>query len=298
MSVLVTGGSGFVGRNLQLYKPDWHFISSRDADLTNPKHCDKLFELYQPDAVVHLAGIVGGIKENAAKQAEFFTKNVLINTNVMNAAAARGVNRLLSCLSTCAFPDVVEVYPFTEGDIFKGPPAETNFSYGYAKRMLHVQSLAYRKEAGLNYSTFCPSNLYGPFDDFSEHRSHFVGSLIRRLAGPKNTITLWGTGKPLRQQLYVDDLCQIIPMLLEKHNSDIPIIVAPNENLSIRQMALEGLKLFEKDVKLEFNNNLDGQYRKDGSNKELLKLIGDFEFTTFKDGLRKTYDWYVSNKKE
>ena len=299
MKVLVTGGTGFLGRRLKINKPNWIYISSRDYDLREKSQCAQMFKTIKPDAVIHLAARVGGIKDNEENQALFYYENTVINTNVIHQAYLSGVQRLLAALSTCSFPDKVKEYPLTEKDLFGGPPAPTNFSYGFTKRAMHTQCISYRKQYGLNYSTFCPSNIYGPDDYFDSEKSHFVPAMITRIAKEDLTILkLWGTGKPLRQQLYVDDLCQIIPTLLEKHNSNIPIIVAPNENLSIRQMAHEGLKLFDKDVKLEFNNNLDGQYRKDGSNKELLKLIGDFEFTTFKEGLRKTYDWYVSSKKE
>ena len=216
-----------------------------------------------------------------------------MNTNVIHCAYKSGVKRVLSSLSTCAFPDKLDSYPFREEDIFKGPPAETNFSYGYTKRALHVQSLSYRKQYGLNYSTFCPSNIYGPGDHFDSERSHFVPALISKIANAReNMISLWGSGNCLRQQLYVDDLIKIIPTLLEKHNSDIPLIVAPDENLSINEMAETLINQLNKTIKIVYNNHMDGQFRKDGSNLKLRELIGNFEFTKFKDGIIKTYNWY------
>ena len=110
------------------------------------------------------------------------------------------------------------------------------------------------------------------------------------------TIELWGTGEPLRQYLYVDDLCGIIPKMLEKHNTDIPIIVAPKDNLSIREMAEKMVDISGKNLQISFNGNLDGQYRKDGSNEKLLNLIGDYKFTKIEEGLKKTYEWYKENK--
>ena len=237
---------------------------------------------------------MGGIKENSIKQGEFFYKNVLMNTNLLEAARNSGVPRVLSCLSTCAFPDVVESYPMKEEDLFTGPPANTNFSYGYAKRMLHVQSISYRRQYGLNYSTFCPSNIYGPGDCFNKDKSHFVPALVKKLseAKPMDTIEFWGTGKPLRQQLYVEDITKIIPVLLEKHNSDRPLLVTPDENLSIHDMIFIAKSITKKDIGVRYNNSLDGQYRKDGSNKKMLDLIGDFQFTAFAKGFKDTYDWY------
>tara|TARA_Y100000034_G_scaffold40406_2_gene49822 strand:+ start:3742 stop:4647 length:906 start_codon:yes stop_codon:yes gene_type:complete len=298
MKVLVTGGNGFVGRNLQLCKPDWVYVSSNDYDLVDSDAANQMFLDIRPDAVIHLAARVGGIKDNFENQATFFHQNVMINTNVIHYAFKTGVTRLMSSLSTCAFPDTVEKYPLNESDILKGPPAKTNFSYGYSKRMLHIQSLSYRRQHGVEYSTFCPSNIYGPNDHFDSDSSHFVPSLVSKIARAKSgdEIEIWGTGKPLRQQLYVSDLCNLIIELLANHRSDIPVIVSPDENLSISEMADIIIRQSNKDIKISFNGNLDGQFRKDGSNSELSKIIGkNFNFTSFSNGAKITYDWYVEN---
>jgi len=294
MKVLVTGGSGFLGSRLRLENPDWIYVSSKDFDLTQPRSTVRMFSEIKPDAVIHLAGKVGGIKDNTENQEEYFFRNTIINTNVVRCAVKAGVPRLLAALSTCAFPDNLRNYPFTEEDMFYGPPAETNFSYGYSKRMLHVQCMSCRKQHGLNYSTFAPSNIYGPADDFDSDKSHFVAALISKLHKAKEgeIVEFWGTGKPLRQQLYVDDLVKIIPILLEKHNTDIPLIVSPSENLSVCRMVDTLLSRIQKSVKVKYNAELDGQFRKDGSNKKLLDLLGDFRFTNFEDGIYKTYEWY------
>ena len=278
MKVLVTGGSGFVGKRLQLIKPEWIYLSSSDYDLMDPDQCDRMYKEIKPDAVVHLAGQVGGIKANDNRPADFYYMNITMNTNVVQKAYENGIERLLASLSTCTFPDVVDTYPLTEEDIFNGPPAATNISYGYAKRSLLIQILAYRKQYGLNYSSFCPSNLYGPGDNFDLVTSHFVPAMIRKFYEAKNgdEVEVWGTGKPLRQQLHVDDLANIIPILLEKHHSEIPLIVAPHENLSIESMVSTIKKKSGKKCEVVYNNKLDGQFRKDGSNRRLISLIGDF----------------------
>jgi GDP-L-fucose synthase len=297
MKVLVTGGSGFLGKRLKIYKPDWTYISSKDYDLTSTEETKQMFRDIKPAAVVHLAARVGGIKDNAENQALFFYQNVMMNTNIVHEAYLAGVPRLLASLSTCAFPDTVDNYPFSEKDLFSGPPAITNFSYGFSKRMLHVQAASYRKQYGLNYSTFCPSNLYGPNDHFDSESSHFVPSLISKIAKAKDgdKIEVWGTGQPLRQQLYVDDLCRAIPELLDKHATDDPIIVAPDENLSIMTMSETLVDISKKNLEIFFNGNLDGQYRKDGSNGRLLDIIPNFEFTSFISGASQTYNWYMDN---
>jgi len=294
MTVLVTGGSGFIGRRLQSYRPDWVYLSSTDYDLLDRSAVDKMYADIQPEAVVHLAGRVGGIKDNSSNQVEFFEQNVVMNLNVVAGAHQAGVPRLLGALSTCAFPDVVSKYPFTEDEIFDGPCATTNFAYGYSKRLLHALILAYRSQHKVDYSTFSPSNVYGPGDHFDTDTSHFVPALISKAAKLKDgdTLELWGTGAPLRQQLYVEDLCQIIPLLLTHHHSDDPIIVAPNENLSIDEMAKILISHLNIDVKIVYNNQLDGQHRKDGANALLLQTIGDYNFTSFDSGIKQTYNWY------
>jgi GDP-L-fucose synthase len=298
MKTLVTGGSGFLGKRLKIYHPEWIYVSTADYCLTDSVETMQMFEEIRPNAVIHLAARVGGIKDNSENQVDFFEQNMLINLNVIKAAYDFGVDRLLASLSTCAFPDVVAEYPFKEKDLLEGPPAETNFAYGFTKRMLHTLILSYRKQYGVNYSTFSPSNIYGPGDHFNSDRSHFIAALVSKMAtlNEGGVLELWGTGRPMRQQLYVDDLCQIIPLLLEKHYSAEPLIVAPDENLTIDEMARTLLSHVDKDINIVYNNKLDGQFRKDGSNHKLKELIGDFKFTKFKDGITKTYDWYIENK--
>tara|TARA_R110000796_G_scaffold44505_5_gene108497 strand:+ start:104 stop:1003 length:900 start_codon:yes stop_codon:yes gene_type:complete len=295
MKVLVTGGSGFVGRALKKVRPNWIYISSEDYDLTSAYHTRGAIRDHRNlDAIVHLAGRVGGVKDNSENQAEFIRQNLMINTNVIHESYSEGVPRVLSALSTCIFPENLTRFPFVEEDMHKGPPPISNFSYGYAKRCLHVMSNAYREQYGVDYSTFTPSNLYGPEDNFDLDTSHFVAALIRKLheASNDDNIEFWGTGRPLRQQLFVDDLAKLIPTLLDKHNTPDPIIISPNENLSIKEMVDTCLKVSEKSVQYTFNGKHEGQFRKDGSNKKLLDLIGNYEFTSFEDGLRNTYEWY------
>ena len=297
-TVLVTGGTGFVGKRLKIVRPDWMYISSRECDLTNKSQVSQLFNDVKPDVILHLAARVGGIKDNIENQADFYYVNTAMNTNVIHEAHTANISRVLSSLSTCAFPENISEFPFNENSFFNGPPTKTNFSYGMTKRMLHVSSISYRNQYGRNYSTFCPSNIYGPEDHFNKEASHFVAALVHKISQAEdgNKIILWGTGKPMRQQLYVDDLCKIIPVLIEKHNSDVPLIVAPNENLTIRQMSESLIKQIDKCVKIEFNGKMDGQFRKDGSNIELLKILKQFKFTSFDDGIKKTYQWYLENK--
>jgi GDP-L-fucose synthase len=293
-NVLVTGGSGFIGKRLQRIMPSWNYVSSSDYSLDSYDAVKKMYQEINPDAVVHLASIVGGIRANKNNPVDFFEKNILINLNVIKGAFSHNVKRVLASLSTCVFPEIANKYPLDESMIFDGKPPQTNISYAISKRALFVHCNAYRDKFGLNYSTFSPSNVYGPGDHFSDPDSHFIPSLIRKLsnASSEDEIEMWGTGAPMRQQLYVDDLAKIIPMLLEKHHTSSPIIVAPQENLTIDKMCEIGNKISKKNVKFIFNGKLDGQFRKDGSNAHLKSLIGDFKFTSFEQGFKNTYTEY------
>ena len=297
-NVIVTGGSGFLGTRLQLQQPSWTYLSSKECDLTDTSQVEQMFGDMKPSAVIHLAARVGGIKENIENQAEFYYQNTMINTNVLQCAYKSGVKRVLSSLSTCAYPDKLHHYPFKEEDFFMGPPAKTNFTYGITKRGLQVQSCAFRQQYGVNYSTFSPSNLYGPGDHFGKENSHFVAALIHKVAAANHgdTIQMWGTGLPLRQQLYVDDLCELLPILLEKHNSSQPLIVSPLENLTILHMSRTLVAQTGKKITLSFDGKNNGQFRKDGNNKMLMEILGEYNFTSFEEGIKKTYEWYTQNR--
>jgi len=295
-AILVTGGSGFLGKRLKDFYPSWTYLSSADCDLTNKSSILKTLIDHKPDVVLHLASKVGGVKYNVENQATIYRENTLINTNLLQACAEVGIKRVLSSLSTCAFPDALERYPMVEEDMFDGEAPPTNRAYAETKRGLQTFSLALRDQHGLNYSTFCPSNLYGPHDHFGDVNAHFIASLLQKIADRKDgPLEFWGTGNPLRQQLFVDDLCKIIPALIENHNGPSPVIVAPHENLSIKGLIEITKKAVGSNFEYSFNGKFDGQFRKDGSNAKLLEIIGDFEFTKFSDGIQKTFSWYLEN---
>jgi len=299
MKVLVTGGTGFVGKNLQKVKPEWYYIGAEKIDLISPYSFFDYVEVMRPDAIVHLAAHVGGIKANNDYPERFFYENTMMNLNVVSSAVELSIPRVLSSLSVCAFPDTVKKYPFNEEDLHNGPPNGTNISYGYSKRSLYVHMNACRRQYNFNYSTFSPSNIFGPHDNYNPQTSHFVPALVKKMYDAKDgdTIEFWGTGKPIRQFMYVEDLVRIIPILLEKHNTDLPLIIAPYEKLSIKDMIDAMIEIANKDVKIKFNSKLDGQLRRDGDNSKFIELCGDFDFTPFKGGLRKTYEWYGRQNK-
>jgi GDP-L-fucose synthase len=169
--ILVTGGSGMVGKSLQEIMPDATYLSSKDCDLRNEKQVLHIFNIQQPEIVIHLAAKVGGIIDNINKPAEYFTDNVLMNTLLLDCAYKSNVKRFIGILSTCIYPDVVENYPMDEDALHLGPPTQTNFSYGYAKRCLGVQADSYNKQYDTKYNYLIPCNFFVQFDKSRDHNS-------------------------------------------------------------------------------------------------------------------------------
>jgi len=291
--ILVTGGSGMVGRSLKDIMPNAYYLSSSDCDLTNQLEVEKLFKGYKPDCVIHLAAKVGGIMSNIKSPADYFTENILMNTMVLDASKRHDVKRFISILSSCIFPDVVPNYPMSESDLHMGPPTKTNFSYAYAKRCLAVQTEAYNEQFGLNYQFLNPSNLYGEYDKYDEN-SHFIADLIKKIIVAKkeksDKITLFGTGAPLRQFLHSSDLANVI---LECVENDIytNMNVSSKEVFSIRQMAEIALKSCDAThLKIEYDvTKPDGQYRKDISITKLLKELPTFNPIPLSEGIKQVY---------
>lgn len=292
MKILVTGGSGLVGKYLQKILPNATYLSSKDCDLRDQRQVYDLFETLKPTTVIHLAAKVGGIKDNIAKPAEYFEDNILMNTNLLKVSYEYGVKQFIGVLSTCIYPDKVDNYPMKEEDMFLGPPTPTNFSYGYAKRSLAVQIDAYNKQYGTEYSYLIPCNLYGEHDNFkNESKMHFITALLYKIKNAKdNQIELLGTGKPLRQFMYAGDFASIIKYVIEK-NITHSFNVAPNFNYSIDEMAKIAIKAIKPELTIKYSNpELDGQYRKDVDNSKLRSYIPDFKFTPLEEGLIKSYN--------
>ena len=291
MKVLVTGGSGLVGKHLRDILSDAVYISSKDYDLTDLQQVRDMMNEYKPNVVIHLAARVGGIVDNINYPVDYLEENVLMNTNVLKACHEFDVKRVIAILSTCVYPDVVETYPMKEEDLFNGPPTPTNFSYGFAKRCMAAHIDSYIKQYHKEWSYLIPCNLYGEYDKYEEHHSHFVSALIKKIYEAEDSIELWGTGKPLRQFMYGGDLARVI-----KHMIDNDIVgsfnVAPEWVHSINDLAEIGKKACLKDeIVVNYDNDKpDGQYRKDVDSSKLLSVLKDFEFTALEEGIKKVYD--------
>lgn len=299
--VLVTGGSSMVGTHLKKILPNAVYINSKHVDLTVQDDVKRMMTYMKPKTVIHLAARVGGILDNIAHPAEYFYENIMMNTILMEESRLNGVERFISILSTCIYPDQLaeSFYPLKEEVLFMGPPTPTNFSYGYAKRCLAVQTEAYNKEYGLKYNSLIPCNLYSEYDKFIPGKAHFVADLVRKIVEAKKgdkKLVLFGTGSPLRQNMYAGDFARVIQQCVEQDITE-SFNVSVSQNLSIKETAEIALKACDaEDVEISWDSTKpDGQYRKDVSNDKMLRLLPDFEFTSLKEGVYRTYKKIIEN---
>jgi GDP-L-fucose synthase len=288
---LVTGGTGMVGSAI---KADLK-IGRRDCDLGDWAAVNAFFEQHQPEEVIHCAAKVGGIWSNMHYKGDFFRENILMNTHVIEAARLNGVKRLVAFLSTCVFPDDV-TYPLSEEKIHLGPPHISNDAYAYAKRMTDVQIRAYREQYGLQYVSVIPTNIYGPNDLFDLENGHVVPSLIHRcyLARERGEdLEVWGSGTPLREFIYAEDVAQLSEWALEHYNESEPIIFSTSEETSIKDLVEMVAELLRFKGKLIWRTDKpDGQFRKPSDNSKLQRYLPDFEYTPLYEGLKKTVAWF------
>jgi GDP-L-fucose synthase len=297
--LLITGSDGLVGTALRgLSLNGVQCISRKEVDLTNFNDVSNLFLKLQPKKIIHLAAQVGGIGGNLMHSGEYFRNNILINTNVLESARLAGCDRLISYMSTCVFPDKCE-YPLNEKSLHNGPPHPSNFGYAYAKRMLEVQSTAYRKEWGCNYVVAIPTNIYGPGDNFNLTEGHVVPALIHRmfLAKQNNAdLEVWGTGKPLREFVYSADIAKLSIWAINNYQEETPIIFTSGIESSIRELVEMVAKVMKFRGKIIFNEDKpDGQFRKPSDGTKLKSYLPNFHWTPLDEGIELTVDWFLSN---
>jgi len=297
--ILVTGGSGMIGNALKHLIPNAFFVSSENCDLKNVNDTKYMFKHLKPKKVIHLAAKVGGVKANSEYLGEFYTDNILINTNVLHYSMVYKVEKVLSLLSTCVYPDKVS-YPLTEDQIHNGPPHESNYAYAYAKRMIDIQSRAYRKQYGCNFITVVPNNLFGEHDNFDLNNSHVIPAIIRKMYDAKDKnedVILWGDGSPLREFTYSKDLAKILLFLIDSYNDEIPINVGNTNQYSIKNIA----ELIAN--KIQFNGKIiwdttkpNGQYKKPSDNSRLINLgFNSDSYTNIDTALTNVCNWYTLN---
>lgn len=280
------------------------FLSSKDADLTSEKETNKIFNDFKPKGVINLAANCGGLYKNLNNGIELFKDNISINSNILKYSHIYEVQKVISCLSVCIFPELTECpwikLPMTEDDIHSGPPHDSNNCYAYAKRMVDVLSKKYRDMYGRNYITITPTNIFGPFDNFSEDTGHVIPGLIRKavLAKKENKpLIVRGTGSSLRQFIYSKDLAKLIIWAYKNYNEKDTIIFSPSEEdeISIKNISEIIAKIVGVENIIYDSSFSDGQYKRTVSNNKLQTLNPNFSFTPIEKALEETVEWFTNN---
>lgn len=309
--ILVTGGSGLVGQAIKAVaeaeraagenvNDRFVFLSSKDGDLRSIDECRTIFTKYQPTHVIHLAAFVGGLYRNMKYPVEFWQYNIAMNENIMKLSHEFNVAKLVSCLSTCIFPDKT-TFPIDETMIHNGPPHFSNEAYAYAKRMIDVQNRIYNSQYGCKFTSVIPTNVYGAYDNYHLEDSHVIPGLVHKvyLAKKNNTpLTVWGSGAPLRQFIYSTDLAKLFLWTLRSYDDPSPIILSVDESdeITIKQLVEYIVDAMEFTGEVTFDTTkADGQYKKTASNAKLRKLNPTFEFTPIKQGIKESVEWFVNN---
>jgi GDP-L-fucose synthase len=300
MRVLVTGGNGLVGKYLQKIMPNAVYVGSKDYDLTSQREAYLLIAQERPDWVIHLAAKVGGIIDNKKLPCTYYEQNILMNTNILMACRELDVRRFTGVLSTCAYPDSIvshdyvmqDIYPLSEDLLHDGPPSETNFGYGIAKRALATQIEMSNKQYGTEYNYVIPCNMYGFYDNYHPERSHYVAALIRKIFYAKDSIELFGTGAPLRQFMYAGDFAFILSEIVRRDITESFNVATP-EVKTIKEIAEIAIKATGKELTIAFNKSYpDGQYRKDVAIDKFNEFFRKYQFASLEMGIKETYDYY------
>lgn len=303
MKLLITGGTGLVGNGLKNIINEQYettFLSSKDCDLTDYNSTFELFKKIKPDYVIHLAANVGGLFKNMNFKLDMLEKNLLINYNVLRCCHLVGVKKVISCLSTCIFPDKT-TYPINEKMLHDGPPHKSNDAYAYAKRMLEIHSKAYQQQHDENFICVIPTNIYGPHDNYSLEDGHVIPALIHRcyLAKQNNEkFIIRGTGKPLRQFIYSDDLAKLIMKVLEEYddNESIILSVGEKDEVSICDVGRAIARAYDYEHMMEFDTSFsDGQYKKTADNSKLMNFIKEYNFIDINEGINRSVEWFKDN---
>ncbi len=299
--VCVTGGAGFLGSfvtaKLKERGAKEIFIPKfEEYNLILPEDVDRMLEDSQPDVIIHLAAHVGGIGANRTHPAEFFYDNLMMGVQLMHQAWKRKIEKFVAIGTVCAYPKFTPV-PFREEELWNGYPEETNAPYGLAKKMLLVQSQAYRQQYGYNSIFLLPVNLYGPGDNFNPELSHVIPALIRKCLEAQedqaSSIEVWGDGSPTREFLYVEDAAEGIVLAAERYNDSQPVNLGSGKEISIKRLAglIQRLTGFEGEMVFD-TSKPNGQPRRALDTSRAEALFGFRAQTDFEEGLRKTIDWY------
>lgn len=302
--ITVTGGAGFLGSHVvdrlkKLGATDLFVPRSSEYDLRNLDEIRRMLRDASPDLLIHLAAHVGGIGANRAHPAEFLYDNLIMGLQVVHECWRMGVGKLVIVGTVCAYPKFAPI-PFREEDLWNGYPEETNAPYGLAKKMLLVQSQAYRQQYQFNSIYLLPVNLYGPRDDFSLETSHVIPALIRKCVEAKRRgddhIEVWGTGSATREFLYVEDAANAVALASEHYDESCPVNVGTGTEISIRDLAHLISSLTGFDGRIIWDGSKpNGQPRRCLDTEKAQRLFGFKATTTLAEGLKRTIDWYLKN---
>jgi GDP-L-fucose synthase len=301
--VVVTGGAGFMGsrvvERLRSAGAEVVIPRSRDYNLVEGTAVKRLFKDARPELVIHAAAVVGGIGANRANPGRFFYENLMMGAQCLEEARRTGTKKFVAVGTICAYPKFTPV-PFKEEDLWTGYPEETNAPYGLAKKMLLVQSQAYRQQYGFNSIFLLPVNLYGPGDNFDPASSHVIPALIRKVVeakrGGRDEIEVWGSGRATREFLYVDDCAEAIVLAAEKYDGVEPVNIGAGFEISIKDLAELIVKLAGFKGRLRWDaTKPDGQPRRCLDTSRAAREFGFKASTPFEQGLRTTIEWYREN---
>ena len=299
--IVVTGGAGFLGsylvERLRLRGVKEVFVPrSRVYDLIKEANIIRMLSDMKPDIVIHLAAVVGGIGANREHPGEFFYTNLMMGAQLMEQCRLFNVEKFVAAGTICAYPKFTPV-PFKEEDLWEGYPEETNAPYGLAKKMMLVQSQAYREQYGFNSIYLLPVNLYGPRDNFILNSSHVIPAIIRKCVDAKRAgqdhITAWGTGSATREFLYADDCAEAILLATERYDKSEPVNIGAGFEISIKELTelIAELTGFKGEIKWD-KSKPDGQPRRC---LDVTKAENEFGFKAkmdFKEGIINTIEWY------
>ena len=304
--VVVTGGAGFLGSYVTegLRKRGCKNIlvpKIEDYDLVNINDIVRMYDDMKPDIVIHLAAVVGGIGANREHPGEFFYKNLMMGVQLIEEGRRRNIEKFVAIGTVCAYPKFAPM-PFKEDDLWNGYPEETNAPYGLAKKMLLVQSQAYRAEYGFNSIFLLPVNLYGPGDNFDPASSHVIPALIKKcvdaVEAGLNYIECWGTGSASREFIYAADAAEGILLATEHFNGPEPVNVGAGFEITIKELVKKIAALTGFKGKIRWDSSRpNGQPRRCLDTSRARKLFGFEAKTPFDEGLKATVDWYIKTRK-
>jgi GDP-L-fucose synthase len=300
--VVVTGGTGFLGRHvaaeLQSAGAEVVAVGSREYDLRQRSEIDRLLRDTRPDALVHLAAVVGGIGANRAEPGRFFYENAMMGIELIEACRVAGVPKLLVSGTVCAYPKHTPV-PFSEESLWDGYPEETNAPYGLAKKMLLVQAQAYRQQYDMNAIYLLPVNLYGPGDNFDLETSHVIPAMIRKFAEARDRgepkVILWGDGSPTREFLYVSDASKAFRLALEQYDGPEPVNIGSGEETSVFDLAklIQRATGYEGEIEWDASKP-NGQPRRQLDTQRAREWFGFEATVTLDEGIDRTVRWFES----